>query len=56
MVLVTYVVKMKVYSKKDNIAIFHILNNYYLSYIIRPVSDRPFAFFDKLKTKQIHID
>ena len=49
MVLVTYVVKMKVYSKRDNIAIFHILNNYYLSYMIRPVSDRPFAFFDKLK-------
>ena len=51
MVLVTYVVKMKVYSKRDNIAIFHILNNYYLSYMIRPVSDRPFAFFDKLKNK-----
>ena len=42
---------MKVYSKRDNIAIFHILNNYYLSYIIRPVFDRPFAFFDKLKNK-----
>ena len=55
MVLVTYVVKMKVYSKRDNIAIFHILNNYYLSYMIRPVSDRPFAFFDKLKkNNQIH--